>query len=206
MPTVTIPAASIQDTLLYGGSNNNYGAASPSFSLNSATPRSVLVRLDKSLIPAGTILAFRWFIFTGTAGLTMTVRRLTDANADWVEGTKTGTTSEVGSACYTYKAYNTVPWAGSQGARTSVTDYDAVGVDVTTAGNAYLTVDLPVGWASDWRDNIRQNGGFIVGVTSGTCSIITRENSSNKPYFEIDYSSPAASGAIHATHRRRRAA
>lgn len=94
---------------------------------------SILFRFDLSSIPAGSIctaatLKLRYTYGLGTKMTDLFVYKIADANGDWIEGTKNGTTAGAGEPSYYGKTEDgagavVTPWAGSAGLRTAGTDY-----------------------------------------------------------------------------------
>ena len=94
---------------------------------------NTLYRFILSSIPSGSIcsacsiaLTVTANEYTGDGSSTLSFFKVTDANGDWVEGTKDSDTAGEGEPCYAYKKYSaTTPtnWAGSAGMTTAGTDY-----------------------------------------------------------------------------------
>ena len=61
--------------------------------------------------------------YTGDGDSVVTFYKVSDANGDWIEGTKNNDTAASGEPCWNYKQYDTVAWAGSAGMGTAGTDY-----------------------------------------------------------------------------------
>ena len=192
-PTTTITGSSaIEDNNLRtgGANNNNWGASAY---LNITYDNNGVMRFSASLIPAGTLTAFRLSIYTTTGtgnGAQLNVYFIKDANT-WVEGTKNGTV-ETGSSCWQYAKYNTQSWAGSLGCSKSGTDYDANASPPTmtlTVNARQPSLALPVAWVTAWRDATRVNNGIVIrGVASLSPFFYSSDQAPpQNAYFEIDY-------------------
>lgn len=201
-PTVTLPYTSVDDTQILNISTGtppiderNYGGSVTVQVRN--TPYNGLWRYDESLIPAGNITGHRFYSKATGGGYTADVSfyKIVAASADWVEGTANGATQE-GSTCWKYKKWSaTTPtnWAG--GGAFSSSDYvaDASPPTKTTSWSATNynsnVITLPTAWATDWRSNPSNNGG-IVGIwvaDGGVVALSSTEDTTDQPYFEVDY-------------------
>lgn len=109
----------------------NYGKAIN----NSYSGLPVLFRFDLSSIPSNAEIVsayIRLVKVDAPQGIsynaTTAFYEVSDANGDWVEGTKNGTTAGAGEPCWDAKEANgsggvTTAWAGSEGCSTAGTDY-----------------------------------------------------------------------------------
>lgn len=211
-PTTTISGTTdIQDapmlTLGPGNETLNYGSStSVGVGAYSATRiQRGIFRVASAAIPAGTISDLRLKMYrAASSGFstqpgTLDIYVLKDANT-WVEGTSSGS-QQTGSCCWNYAKYATQAWAGSVGAGSSGTDYDADASPPGTAFDAYptgddvlFTVTLKSDWATAWRDATRVNNGIFLrnrdeGVAASAFISRSTENTSNQPTFEVDYTS-----------------
>jgi hypothetical protein len=187
-PTTTITGdASIDDACLsisVPDANIGLGASmlSPA-ALNSTS----VVRLNSvSLIPDGTLTAFRYYAKSFAAAGGCTAYLVKDANT-WVEGTKNGAI-EIGSCCYNYAKYNSQGWAGSAGCKTSGTDYFADASPPTKSGfvNGLNEWALPVSWPQQWKSGAVVNNGFVL-IQVSTGAWLFQNHTTPVGRFEIDY-------------------
>jgi hypothetical protein len=221
-PTVPISGtAAIEDSFLTRRfpdgllETANWGGRVDIFAGQAATGfrYSIVMRIDESLIPAGTITAFDASIWqqahpnSGNAD-DLNYYAIKDAN-NWVEGTSNGT-SEVG-ACSWFSTQNTIAiWAGGSGAlggcRISGTDYDAdrsppsfAFPAKTAGGDQQHITSLDTAWATAWRDATRVNNGVVllVGTEANDYFFSARstEAGANQPTFSIDYTVPSGTAA-----------
>lgn len=196
-PTTTISgAAAIEDDGLVSWSGNSNAGKAVSISIGQGGMYKALVRLDKTLIPAGTIVGFylnMYNILVQYGNYNDYFYRIKAAN-DWTEGMGTGwsTPALAGEPCYLWCKYNTQAWAGSAGLNTSGTDFDADAdppVIFIESGGWYAAA-LRTFWATDWRDNVVTNNGFIITNPNASGSgpyYHTAENTSYPSYFTVDY-------------------
>jgi len=121
--------------------NRNWGKWSTTqlgIGLNSATDKyRTLLRFDLSSLDRAR-KQVKWATLTLTQasnskikpanGATFETRLhlLADANAGWIEGTKSDATAGVGESCWAFQKYNTVAWAGGAG----------IGISTNSAGIA----------------------------------------------------------------------
>ena len=160
-----------------------------------------LQRFDLSSIPAGSVCdAATLYLYDTNWSLRtvdnpIAIYRIAAANGDWIEGTQQDE-AQVGSPCWSYKAYNTVGWAGSAGLKTAGTDYvdtvlgsatftDGVsgyrGITLTAAGLAVL---------ESWFGSTGGPGWILIGSTTvGTWSEwhSRQGTDGNRPYLEVTY-------------------
>ena len=201
-PTVTISGAgAIEDNSLLVGdgefvfSTMNTGGAIEWHLYNPTAAEGearVVVRFDKTQIPAGTIDAGRLImkVLAVSNASNASAYVLKDAAA-WVEGTA-NFADQVGSSCWDTRT--AAAWPGSAGAKTSGTDYDANASPPTfstAAGTRTLALNTTA--IAAWRDATRVNNGIVIGVGGSTVATLgSTENatSGNRPYVEIDYTEP----------------
>jgi len=177
-PTATISGTSdIDDSLLYSSvGGNNYGALSEqAFQpgvLGGGIRRNV-IRVTTSSIPYGTITEVRT-VFTREAYAgqnqtgTLVGYYLLSANVGWVEGTKTGS-PELNTVCWNDHTYNSIQeWAGSVGAGTSGTDYNATAIfsapyGIYNAGGniEFIATSTNNQIWENWRDGVTSSAGIL---------------------------------------------
>jgi hypothetical protein len=187
MPTVVISWANL----------SNQGANTGLISTGQGMMYKALVKFDKTLIPAGTITGFslrRYYNGYGTFG--DVAYRITAAN-DWIEGSGTGwaTNALAGEPCWTWRKYNTQAWAGSAGCNTSGVDFiaDANPPRFVATIAGWYVMELPVVWATDWRDNVVVNNGIIIqgdGITASGPNYRSSEAGATGSYFSVTYLAP----------------
>lgn len=117
----------------------NYGSATTLQFGTSHNP-CVLIEFDLTDIPAGatcnsaTLSLFN--IETKTSNRSLVFYMVASANADWTEGSNSGSLETGGNATWNYKAQTAADagtaWAGSAGLSTSETDYDATSLGTMT--------------------------------------------------------------------------
>jgi hypothetical protein len=130
-PTLTLQPAAADgvDTWLSNGSKTrNYGI-SPTFAGGSGNDR-VLFRWDLTSIPATatcvSVAQSWWTTVLHVGNHDARVFQVSDANADFPEGTKTNVDGVAGDCCFNYKNQSPgaeTAWAGSAGLFTAGTDY-----------------------------------------------------------------------------------
>jgi hypothetical protein len=181
-----------QDTLLYGntaagGQNLNYGA-NPTIQVyerETSTTNSVrtLIRFDLSSLQSmlaqgysihGAQLTLTLASNADHLGVATSLYRVSDGNANWVEGTAIATT-QPGSSDWNHRIYNTQPWAGSPGLSTPGADYvptplATANAPLTAGGTMTLTLS-DVSFLADWINNPTHNAGFLVRQASGSFSV-----------------------------------
>jgi len=207
-------AANIQDTHLINGAS--YGdwcggtATQLAMQNGTTTDRRTLIQVANSLLPAGTITGFRMKFWTQSGfsvGVNVYAHRILAPNT-WVEGT-VNNTSQVGSPCWNWRAYNTAAWAGSAGCNTSGVDYEANASPpsvIPGANGIWATLVLPPSWVSDWRDGVMANNGmrFNTNQNESTTSFRSSDDATHPLYFEIDYTPPPPGGHIQSLLMRRK--
>lgn len=200
-----------QDTMVVsGGADNfNYGAAE-FFDINrqSSTRRSLL-KFDLSslagqfssidsvslqLTPAGSAITGDFSIYA-----------VSDANAGWIQGNKTGALATTGEPAWNFIAggptpgdplTGSTPWAGSIGLGTAGTDYDTPALftgTYTSGSTTPITVTLPTSLIADWINNPSTNGGLFLRFDTEVNTVVARFRSSefttiaDRPMLTVDY-------------------
>ena len=196
-PTTVISGVSdIDDAGLLGNTEfnktRNTGGAATRHAAGSG-PRSWVCRIKSDAIPdSANYLGFTANITTlGTnPQQTLDFFIITESN-DWVEGTQ-NIAPESGSCCYNDKALPT-DWTGGQnGCRTPTTDYDtSPTVSFTNPVSAGVrSVDLPVGWLDDWKNQARTNNGYVArdnGSLDNIVQVNTSGNETGPRNYIVDY-------------------
>lgn len=199
MPTTTISGTTdVEDTYILSALGTyNYGiTTSLSTGAVSNPIARALIRVASSAIPAGSITGFRAHLYCYNNSANIIAHAVKAAN-DWAEGTKNSSTAGTGEVCWSYCKYTGQNWAGSVGCGTADTDYYTGGDDPTDSAtaSAWSTLACPTAWATNWRDTLWTNNGFVVkGNTgsAGNASFYSSEyttDSTKTPYFEVDYTS-----------------
>ena len=194
-PTTTISgtAGMDDDGMLSWAATCNSGVAL-SISIGQSGMYKAMTKVDKTLLPAGTIVGFYLNVYHSHqqyGNATNYFYRIKAAN-NWIEGTGAGypIVALAGEPCYSWCKYNTQAWAGSAGCSTSGTDYDAdanpPGVFVESPG--WYMAPLKTVWATDWRDDIATNNGILVTNNTGYGFYYHTSNHATTPsYFTVDY-------------------
>ena len=219
-PTLTLQpdAAAGEDTWLYShadwvGYNAGVSTALLVGRYSLGVVGRSLIRFSLAAIPALATCDSATLTLTNTgnaaqtAAVAASVYHVSDANGDWVEGTKNATRAGAGEPCWNAKEADgaggvTTAWAGSVGCGTSGTDYAAVAI-----GTGNLTDD-PDGTAYDialntttvqgWFGDATNNGMFIRGndeVTDGKYFVgysSDHATASYRPKLVVDYTLPAS--------------
>ena len=185
------------DTSLWsGGANNNFGVATTLY-LDSPS-LVVLLRFDLSgILSTATCdaAALKLTPATNESSETYNLYKITDANGDWVEGTKNNATAGTGEPCWNKKAYNTVDWAGSAGMSTAGTDYVntvlATFTGAVTAGTTFELTFNASGLAilQDWFGDAANNG-----------FLLKCEHSTEKQFCSGEYSNAALRPILSVTY------
>lgn len=189
--------------------NNNLGIVI-AYSIISGT-RILMFRFDLSGIAAGQVCtaATLKLYHADTNGIDNTYKlyKITDANGDWVEGTKDNATAGDGEPCWNKKAYNTVNWAGSVGLETPGTDYINTSLaEVTTPGSitANAVLEIPFTAAGltvlqSWFGAATNNGLLMLrtaGTTIGTFHSKEATTSGYRPVLAITHVDPSGHPAV----------
>lgn len=134
-----------------------------------------LFRFDLSGLPAGatcTAATLKLYALGSETSITYNLYKISDANGDWVEGTKSTATAGTGEPCWNKKAYNTIDWAGSVGLGTAGTDYVNTVIASVTAASAGAGSEIFLGFNAaglavleSWF-GAATNNGFLL-ITSG---------------------------------------
>lgn len=209
----------LQDTRLDSagsGGNDNYGTHSRGYTGWQSASRIMrcIQRWNLSSIPAGSICNSATLYLYDTdwanraADCTTTLYKISDANADWVEGTTSDTPQE-GSASWNYKAYHAVSpvsWAGSGGLSTAGTDYvnTSLGSTVFTDGvSGYRTITLTAAGLTaleGWFGTTGGGGWLLIGTQSGGAAWTEWHSAvgtdGDRPYLAIDYTLATKVGSL----------
>ena len=206
-PTATLLDAGLEDNWLYGlntvqsSRERNHGAqAQMSHYSGVSSPRHTIQRLADPTndIPDGTITAHRWNwnSVTTHSNATLQFARLVDANADWVEGTASGS-PQAGSSCWEWKAYTSpgvgTVWANGT-ARITSADWDGTSESIgpfSLASGVYMSFDLPTVWLDEWKSGARANGGFITRIVAGSERFYGVADTTHPASLDIDYDEAA---------------
>jgi len=168
-----------------------------------------LLRFDLSSIPTGmTCESATLKLYKGSAAGTLRARvanlyKISDANGDWIEGTKNNATALEGEPCWNAKEADgsggvKVAWAGSEGLSTAGTDYlgTALAPQITTErsdelGTEYTFTFNATGLSvlEEWFGNATNNG-FLV-VETGAVNFCLREHATEayRPVLSVTYTS-----------------
>lgn len=196
-PTATISGtANIEDANMRSNAvNNNYGGAT-TLLIGYLGYGHGLVRISPGSIPAGTITAFRLYVYsTRSDTIEAEAFFITDAN-DWVEGASSGAPA-TGTACWNQAKYTVQDWAGSPGCQTSVVDFDADPTPPTKTmpGAGWYEWILDPAWPPLWRDAVRVSNGIKIRATTSVGDFTyfcATEHATVPLYFEIDYDTGGA--------------
>lgn len=151
MTTINIPvtAGIGADGLIYlGALYYNYGTLNLiQVYSNPPTHVKTLIRFDLSSIPSSAICTAATLKLTASqnnSAKIYNIHKITDANGDWIEGTKAGATAGIGEPCYQFKKYNSIAWAGSAGLGTAGIDFvDTVIATTTSITTANNIMEIP---------------------------------------------------------------
>lgn len=130
----------------------------------------------------------------------LTAYHISNANGDWIEGTKDNATAGTNEPCWNYKAYNTTEWAGSAGLSTSSTDYDASALGSMSFGNAATdpigtqkNTTLTTSVVQGWFGQSTNNGMVLVGNAVGYPMYATSDHATTgyRPKLVVDYTTTA---------------
>jgi hypothetical protein len=215
-------AGTSDNTLLTGSNtarNANYGAFRTFLVAGGAKPRRALLRFDLSSLAGNytsidhATLHLTIDSFTGSG--TVSVYRIADGNAGWVEGTSASdgalVTPNAGESTWNnlaYDATNPVAWTGGAGLGLPGYETPQIGsfsFDAQTTAGQVISIDLPVGMVNDWitgtnaglllrfADETSMTG--LIQFDSGEAAISGGVNP--RPALEISYSVPEpATGLI----------
>ena len=202
---IAVTAGVGADTIVYSGAaNNNYGVFTPLQVL--ANTIKILIRFDLSGIPSSATCTAATLTLTSTinqpVAVTYNAYKITDANGDWVEGTKNAATAGTGEPCWNNKFYNTTNWAGAAGLATAGTDYiDTVLATVTSAltANTGLAIAFNASGLTvlqSWFEDASNNGLLITvaGTSTYTFHSGEAETVGYHPVLSITYTE--ASGTL----------
>jgi hypothetical protein len=201
-PTVVVSGTeAIDDTSLMeyaalGWQNYNLGANTVLyFGDNGAgNDRTGLVRCATASIPSGTITGASLALYAKHVGNpgSILAYRMAEANAAWIEGTKTFAAAATGEPTWSNLAHAATPWAGGVGCKSSGVDFDADASPpaiVLTAAYQVLSFTLPPSWFSEWKSGARGNGGLVMRASAAgmNATFNATENATNPATFTLDY-------------------
>jgi hypothetical protein len=215
-------AGTSDNTLLTGSNtarNANYGAFRTFLVAGDTKPRRALLQFDLSSLVGNYTSIDRATLyltinsFTGSG--TVSVYRIAEENAGWVEGTSASdgalATPNPGESTWNYLAYDaTNPVAWSDGAGLAAPGYETPEIgsfsfDAQTTAGQVISIDLPTGMIKDWI--MGANAGLLLRFADETSMTgLIQFNSSeaaisggvnSRPALEISYSVPEpATGLI----------
>jgi hypothetical protein len=186
---------SAQDTMIMmqgGDGTGNFGARGDmeigSFIGVSGSPRRDLLRFNITSL-AGKFssidsVTLRMYLNWNepTSNYLLYLNKLSEANADWIEGIHGSGTAGLGEVCWNNRKYSSINWAGSAGASTAGVDYvgGTVAVRSLTGDELqYSAIDFnftDVSFIDDWAAG--NNPGLIARAqyeNIGRTSFFTRE-------------------------------
>ena len=181
---------------------NNLGVAN--IIAISASTRRGLCRFDLSSISSLSVCVSAKLILYATSIIagTINVYKISDANGDWIQGTKNRTQAGSGEPCWNAKAADgsggvTTAWAGSAGMSTAGTDYvNTVIATFTTESNLTSNEAMEIvfnenGLAvlQDWFGDVTNNGFLIThsSVAAQSAHSLESLTPSYRPVLEITY-------------------
>lgn len=177
----------------------NYGGSTTFFSRNSSSSRSrFLLAFDASHLAGQTVQSATLTLTKGTAAVTadnldrnLQGFEISGANADWVQGTGTGTTSSDGWATGASKAHNVAGWTGGDRIGYGTTLADTVADVFSTTpyrvehpfGTQY-TLTIPAALVQSWIDSPATNAGLLFLNTGGSSQtvFISSEYTANETF------------------------
>lgn len=203
------------DLLMSDGWATHNGGAHASLNLdrprspNTTGRQKAFLRFLLSAIPEGSTcnsaILHLFHDYNAEAGypFTGTAYAITEANGDWVEGTKDIALAGSGEPCWNAKEADgsggvTTAWAGSAGCSTSGTDFVATAVGevamnpADAIGTEYqmsLDTDLVETWFGSNDDNF---GIVMWAVGNGQIHLGSAESATTgyRPYLVVDYTAP----------------
>jgi hypothetical protein len=167
-----------------------------------------LLRFDLSSIDSSDICTDADLYMTpaenNTGSVVNNIYKVSDANGDWIEGTKNGAAAGSGEPCWNAKEADgsggvTTAWAGSAGLSTAGTDYENTSLATYTGAYAAGTaIELPFNESGltvlqSWFGEVTNNG--LLFVNNGNQYIGMGENgtAARRPVLSVTYTA-AASG------------
>lgn len=183
--------------------NNNYGAST---TFASSDRSRMLLHFEVSEVAAEIISASLRLYRTGgspTEARTLSVYELLAANDGWIEGTSSGY-ADPGEPTWGHQAFQGQYWAGSPGAGTPGTDYNAtlLGSLSSSATSGWWVITLTASVVENWRVNSNQNYGVLVfdNGEAGSMFFASRENASPefRPQLQYELIPEPASAALFA--------
>lgn len=197
--------------LTSGAATNNHGVYSPISTGAVVTNRKILLRFDLSDILAGSTCISAILKLKSTVNSSsgeFNIYKISDANSDWVEGTKNGTTAGAGETCWNAKAADgaggvTTAWAGSAGLMTAGTDYVNTALSTVTTDLTNGTVyEFPfnedgLAVLQSWFGAETNNGLLFIRNILSVASFYTGEDAteSYRPVLSVTYTE-APTGAL----------
>jgi hypothetical protein len=213
--TVIAGTTNIEDTWMYAFTPNQCNGGQIDlriYAIGETWEARGLMRALTPAIPNGALqtCTLNFKVKAPNTGTITEFYRVSEANADWPEGNRTGSgpTPADPSANWKYKSATAndagIDWAGAQGLYTSGVDYEANASPPshTTAGIEDASVVLPSNWFADWRDGNWANGGILLvnGNVSAPWTIIigsTEDTGGLDPNFNIDYVPPLGTKLVY---------
>lgn len=163
-----------------------------------------LFRFDLSGLPAGatcTAATLKLYAIGAEGSNTYNLYKITDANGDWVEGTKNASTAGAGEPCWNYKKYNTDAWVGGAGMPTAGTDYVNTIIASVTASSAgagseiFLTFNAAgLAVLESWFGAATNNGFVLITSKSDTAyELASGEHATTgyRPVLSLSYELPS---------------
>lgn len=189
------------DTWLRSGLTYNYGSSTV-IQLYADKSRVGLIRFILSSIPSSATCTAAVMSLHSTKNSTLSVYKITDANGDWIEGTATGY-QQTGSPCWSYKVFDTVAWAGSEGMATAGTDY----IDTNLVSSSFTSPTYTLTFNTDGKTVLQDwfgdatNNGFLIHSSGYVFDISSREDDteSYRPVLTVTYTT-GSSGALRRTN------
>lgn len=203
---IAVTAGVGADTYLQLNSHNNFGISTVHL-LNALW--SILFRFDLSSIPSSAIctaatLKLRYTFGLGTNMNNLYVYKISDANGDWIEGTKNNALAGDGEPSYYGKEEDgsgnvKTAWAGSAGLRTAGTDYINTVLATLYFGNGdNQSIELPfnadgLAVIQSWFGASSNNGLKMTQSSELYSRYVSGENTteSYRPVLSISYTEAA---------------
>lgn len=130
---------------------------------------------------------------------------IASGNADWPEGSKTGSAGGAGECCWNYydqTSGSETAWAGSAGLSTSGTDYEASSIgnqacNYSDAIGTEYAISLTAARVEDWFGASNTNYGVLL-TNAGRLDLAGLSDNATtgyRPKLVVDYTPPAVSGS-----------